>query len=126
MTRAYQRRLILGLVVVTLGIASLLTTTFLVQLVSADDPGKPRGRNALEPRASLNAQEQAQVFKLGRPWDGIGRGGMSQGQVSDFGDYPLFWLGEVFAGFNLQAARHVKYTAPAGAKSQDRVTFIYG
>jgi hypothetical protein len=126
MTRKLFERSGLALVALTLCLASFLATSVAIHTVKADDPGKPRGRNVPEAIATLTPQERAQAFQPGRPWDGVGRGGSNPVVPSSFQDYPLFWLGENFADFNLQAVRRVKYSAPAGAKSQDRVAFIYG
>jgi hypothetical protein len=100
--------------------------SFLIRAVAADDPGKPRARGAPEPIATMTAQERAERFRPGKPWDGAGQGGLSEHALEEFADYPVFWLGAAFEGYNLQSARHVRYSAPTGARGQDRVTFIYG
>jgi hypothetical protein len=126
MTGIYKRRRLAGIVIIAFAAGAFAATSLLGGMASADDPGKPRGRSNPEPLATLTSRERSEMFRPGKAWDGTGRGGLNERQISDFRDYPLFWLGDAFAGFNLQTVRHLKYDAPLGAMAQDRVTFIYG
>ena len=107
-------------------VGAFLITSAVIGSVAADQPGKQRGRGAPEPIAAMTAQERAERFKPGRPWDGVGQGGLSELSLEEFRDYPVFWFGPSVEGFNLQSVRHVKYSAPPGARGQDRLTLIYG
>jgi len=113
-------------VAMSFGLGAFLLVSSAIRVADADQPGKARGRLQPEAIPVLTAQDRAERFKPGRPWDGVGKGGIGQSGVESFADYPLFWLGERFGDFNLQTAQHVKYSAPAGARPADRVTFIYG
>jgi hypothetical protein len=79
----------------------------------------------------MTAAEQAARFQTGPTWQGRGKSGLSQQQAETFTDYPLFWLGESFAGYNLQGIVRAKYDPPAGippqfAHGEDVVAFFYG
>jgi hypothetical protein len=126
MTANPWRRSTRVLMTLLVAVGAFLICSFLIRAVAADDPGKPRARGAPEPIATMTAEERAERFKPGRPWDGVGQGGFSEHALEEFADYPVFWLGAAFEGYNLQSASHVKYSAPTGARSQDRLTFIYG
>jgi hypothetical protein len=52
----------------------------------------------------------------GEPWDSVGEGARTEEDVRAFSAFPLFWLGENFAGYNL--------TAIGG--DERTVTFRYG
>ena len=126
MTAVLRRSLTRVLMTLLCALGGFFVVSVLVSSVTADDPGKPRGRGAPEPIGIMTSQERSERFKPGKPWDGVGQGGLSELALEDFPDYPVFWLGASFAGYNLQSVRHVKYSAPAGARGQDRLTFIYG
>ena len=125
MTRALTGALTL-VVAVSVGFLAFMIVSSAIHVADADQPGKARGRVQPEPRPVLSSQIAPDRFRPGKSWDGVGRGGLDQNAIEGFSGYPLFWLGEVFADFNLQAALHVRYSAPEGAKAGDRVTFIYG
>jgi hypothetical protein len=114
------------LVTFLFGVGAFLIGSVLIHAVAADGPGKQRARGAPEPIATLTVEEKAERFRPGKPWDGVGQGGLSERALEEFADYPVFWFGASFEGYNLQSARHVTYAAPTGARGQDRLTFIYG
>lgn len=77
----------------------------------------------------MTPADWAKRYRPGPAWDGRGKGPMTQADVESFGDYPLFWLGDSFAGYNLQWVGRVQYDAPPdipNARPWDAVTFIYG
>jgi len=43
------------------------------------------------------------LFQPGPPWPGQGTQGIAQQEAEQLSDYPVFWLGEQVAGYNLQA-----------------------
>jgi hypothetical protein len=96
----------------------------IVTSTEAQDPGKSQ---VVVPRPTLTPQEKERFFQPGDPWDGKGVD-LTEAEASAFADYPLYWFGPSFRGFNLQTIQHVKYTAPEGATpaTMDRFTFIYG
>lgn len=65
----------------------------------------------------------------GDPWDGQGQQGLSQDDAEQFSDYPTYWLGEEFAGYNLQAIIREDYQPepPIPAyEAMDSLGFGYG
>ena len=58
----------------------------------------------------------------GEPWDGKGKGGISQSEADSFDDYSLFWLGPEYGGLNLQS---IVLNSPA-TPGVDEVYFVYG
>lgn len=94
------------------------------------------------PRRAMPPEERARRYHPGPTWDGVGRGRLTQADVDNFSDYPLFWLGESFGGFNLYAVNRTKYARPGPVAlatgpntppkplnlppEQDEVTFTYG
>lgn len=77
----------------------------------------------------LSAEERAERFQPGGPWQGKGEYGLSEDEARAFIDYPLYWLGETFAGYHLQEIIRNKYTPPSDIpahEAMDSVTFIYG
>src|ERR671911_1668605 len=93
------------LVTLLFGVGAFLIGSVLIHNVAADGPGKQRARGAPEPIATMTAEEKAERFRPGRPWDGVGQGGLSERALEEFADYPAFWLGASFEGYNLQSAR---------------------
>ena len=87
-------------------------------------------------RATSTPEERARRYEPGPPWDGRGTGPdqpgrWTQAHIDSFTHYPLFWLGESFAGYNLQAVlRGIPDDSEAAGRippsSYDRVTFFYG
>jgi hypothetical protein len=126
MRPGHARTLTKVLAAALFGAGGFLIASVLIGSVAADEPGKPRGRVTPEPVQTMTPQDRAERFKPGKPWDGIGQGGLGERDLEDFRDYPIFWLGPSFEGYNLQSVRHVKYSAPPGARGQDRLTFVYG
>lgn len=78
----------------------------------------------------MPAEERQKRFHPGPPWQGKGNDqGISQEEAENFADYPLFWLGESFAGYNLQSIIRQKYTPPPpipAHEAMDNVGFSYG
>jgi hypothetical protein len=76
---------------------------------------------------TLAPEERGRYYHPGPPWDGRGKGPMTQAQLESFGDYELLWLGDSFAGYNLQWIGHMQ-AGPSddGAPGWDAVTFVYG
>jgi hypothetical protein len=126
MTAHLRRTLTRVLITLLLAVGAFLIGSALIHVVAADNPGKQRARGAPEPIATMTPEEKAERFKAGKPWDAAGQGGLSERALEEFAQYPIFWLGASFEGYNLQSARQVKYSAPTGARGQDRLTFIYG
>jgi hypothetical protein len=119
-----RRRQRLGVLGAALGGFAI---AFLVVSTVRGGPGSQPG--TLPRRPVLTAQQRAERFQAGEPWQGRGRGPWSQADVDAFADYALVWLGEEFAGYHLQAVSRTKYDAPPDiptARPQDMVTFIYG
>lgn len=90
---------------------------------------KPIVENPIAP-PTLSAEEREARFHPGPPWQGKGNDqGISQQEAENFADYPLFWLGESFAGYNLQSIIRQKYTPSPPIPSHeamDSVGFSYG
>ncbi len=116
--------------------AGILTSVMIFLMVAcgggdpAQDAGsKPNGENSSEP-PTMSAEEREKRFHPGPPWQGKGNDqGISQAEAEKFADYPLFWLGESFAGYNLQSIVRQKYTPPPGIpthEAMDSVGFAYG
>lgn len=131
-----------AIVVVFLGaffIASRLTGQAAIRELP---PTQPPERGAVRVPPPMSPEERARRFQAGPLWDGKGKGSMTQADLDSFGDYPLFWLGETFGGFNLYAVNHIKYarsypvllgggpnTPPTPVNlppEHDEVTFTYG
>lgn len=97
--------------------------------LARDAGSKPNIGNPSEP-PSMPAEEREKRFHPGPPWQGKGNDqGISQEEAENFAEYPLFWLGESFAGFNLQSIIRQKYTPPPPIPSHeamDSVGFSYG
>lgn len=96
----------------------------------AQDAGsKPNIENPIEP-PPMPAEEREKRFHPGPPRQGKGNDqGISQEEAENFADYPLFWLGESFAGYNLQSIVRQKYTPPPGIpahEAMDSLGFAYG
>jgi hypothetical protein len=76
---------------------------------------------------TLPPEERGRYYHPGPPWDGKGKGPMTQAQLEAFSDYELLWLGQSFAGYNLQWVGHLRGgPGDDGAPAWDAVTFIYG
>ncbi len=117
----------------TLGIASLvgaLAATVIaagaVRLTLADEDGGKQNGGELAAAATLAPEERDRLYHAGPAWDGRGGGPMAEEDVKAFRDYPLLWLGESFAGYNLQWIGHVKGGRPGERDARDAVTFVYG
>ncbi len=107
---------------------------FLMVACGGGDPiqdagSKPNVENPSE-LPTMPVAEREQRFHPGPPWQGKGNDqGISQAEAENFADYPLFWLGESFAGYNLQSIVRQKYTPPPGVpahEAMDSVGFSYG
>ncbi len=107
---------------------------FLMVACGGGDPArdvgsKPNGENPSGP-PSMPAAEREKRFHPGPPWQGKGNDqGISQQDAEKFADYPLFWLGESFAGYNLQSIIRQKYMPPPpipAHEAMDSVGFSYG
>lgn len=93
-------------------IASFITI-LIADRVIAGDPTSIPSDATLPPgavRRLLPPEEQARRYQSGPAWDGIGRGTLTQADIDSFGDYPLFWLGESFGGYNLWSVSRTRYT----------------
>ncbi|MDP9373618.1 MAG: hypothetical protein M3Q65_14435 [Chloroflexota bacterium] len=122
--------------VLGLALAGVAAATFVFLLLSdvrmglAQPPGpRPGSTDTPWTPPTLTARERAERFQPGPPWQGKGKRGIAQQEAEVFTDYPLFWLGGSFAGYNLQAIVRERYTPPAGVPARyaaDGVTFIYG
>lgn len=55
-----------------------------------------------------------------------GHGPFSAEELKAFSEFPLLWLGESFAGYNLQWAGHIERGEPGARDAWNAVTFIYG
>lgn len=91
----------------------------------------PPGASQPAPRPTMTPEQRTQQFQPGPPWTGRGDGSgrLGRTEIDSFAEYPLFWLGESFAGYNLQNVEHVKQDAPLGASPQhpqDVVHVEYG
>src|SRR5688572_11098819 len=76
-------------------------TPLIDERIEADSGLRERGDFAPgEP--TMSPQERIERFQPGPPWDGRGTGSMTQGDMEAFADYPIFWLGDSFAGYNFQ------------------------
>lgn len=106
-----------------------LVASFLVTLIAA--------RSAVSDNSVVNVSEEfgtgpinTEMFHPGPEWNGSKDGyGISQTEARNFQDYSLFWLGESFAGYNLQAIVHYTYTPTGNTPSyeaMESVTFGYG
>ena len=64
----------------------------------------------------------------GDPWDGTPRYGLSQQEAETFQDFPLFWLGPSFAGYNLQGIVHqvAEMPPPGPHATGNQATLVYG
>jgi hypothetical protein len=83
----------------------------------------------MEPPGIMTAQQRAERFQAGLPWDGRGVGALDENAVNSFTRYPLYWLGTDFGGYNLQAVNDLRYDAPANipnARAQDSISMAYG
>ena len=79
---------------------------------------------------TMSPEQRARVFRTGTPWDGSSQHGRwSRADLEAFADYPLFYLGENFEGYNLTAVRREKYEPGPGFPESlrtDTVVFTYG
>lgn len=99
---------------------------------------KPGDPGEVKPRPTMTEDQRAERFQPGQPWDGEGPQfrsgsqppqGITQTEAEAFTDYPVFWLGESFGGFNLQSIVRNKYDPPAGIpdhEAMDTLGFAYG
>jgi hypothetical protein len=92
------------------------------------DEGQPRYNVQLQPGPSLSSQQRAEMLTPGKPWDGVGRGTVTQTDVDTFSEFPLMWTGTQVLGFNLQEVQRASYAAPAsvGGGGENSVRFLYG
>lgn len=102
----------------------------LINRTEAQSPNPRPSSTVVAPQATMTAQERAERFQAGQPWDGIGPlGSLMQEDLETFTDLPVFWLGDQFGGYNLQWIGRVKYDPPTNApnaRSWDAVTLVYG
>jgi hypothetical protein len=79
---------------------------------------------------TMRPEEMAEIFRPGRPWDGIGRdGSLTEEEFASFSDFSQFWIGPSFEGYNLQSIQRIKYNVPPGVPSiqaWDAITLTYG
>ena len=119
----------------TFGFTGLLSAVAVFVLITGIGIGlalgtetKPVVNQPIDPPA-MSAEDRAERFQPGPVWEGTGPQGISQQEAEAFADYPLFWLGESFAGYNLRAIHREQFTPPAGVPSiyaTDSVSFSYG
>src|SRR5919106_5875507 len=98
MTDDLRLRFTRVLVTLLSGVVAFLVGSVLIHAVAADGPGKQRARGAPEPIATMTVEERAERFRPGKPWDGVGQGGLGEGALEEFADYPIFWFGASFEG----------------------------
>lgn len=116
----------LRLIVTGLG-AAIVGFALVVGIGVGLTPGRTSGYPGT-PQA-LSATERAQRFQPGNAWTGQGRQGISQAEAERFADYPLFWLGDRYAGFHLRAIHHEQFRPPPGVPdryAREGVSFSYG
>lgn len=113
----------------------IAAVTFVLIVSLGDGAARGSGRKSSQAgesreRPTMSAEERATRFQAGEPWQGKGQHqGISQEEAERFPDYPLLWLGERFAGYNLQAIVRQKYDPPAGIpahEAMNSVGFAYG
>jgi hypothetical protein len=86
-------------------------------------PGEPHGPGL------LTAQELAERFHPGPPWNGQGSGRLAQADLEQLRGFPAYWPGERVGIYNLQAVGHADGATPsgrAGNRPREVVTLIYG
>lgn len=96
-------------------VAAVVTVLLVSRAVAGEQARPPSSR-----RPTLSAEERAKRFQPGPAWDRVGKGSMGQEDIETFSDYSLLWLGETFAGYNLQRVERSTYAG------RDEVTLIYG
>lgn len=110
-------------IIVTALIAAVISFSSMLALGARGD----HDTHELPP--TLTDQEREALFNPGPEWDGQGRQGISQKEAEAFADYPIFWLGQEFAGYNLQAIIRENYVPepPIPAyEAMNSVGFGYG
>jgi hypothetical protein len=103
-----------------------------VGVLRPDHPVRGPGE-AVPTSRPLTPEERADRYRPGPPWDGKGRAGKqpnfrTQAEMEAFADFPLFWLGPEFGGYNLTIIEHVKSEQPSrpGLDALNQVGFLYG
>jgi hypothetical protein len=113
--------------------AAVASTAFVVTLLLANQiakgqqgTGRPGSVGAPDGPPVLSPQERATHYQAGSPWDGKarGRGSWNKQELDDFAEFPLFWLGESFAGYHLQLVERMKYPAGTGHPSTRGANFV--
>jgi hypothetical protein len=115
-------------------VASIITSQVVTGQPGQQPPpaqGRQPAPGQVTTRTPMTTVERLARFQAGDPWRGQGKTGLTQQQVDTFPDYRLFWLGESFAGYNLQGIVRAKYEPPSAippqyAHGEDVVSFVYG
>jgi hypothetical protein len=73
---------------------------------------------------TLTAEERAELFRPGDVWAGRGVQGLSELDAASFDEYPVFWLGPSFAGYNLHVILREQYDPETPALAYEAMNAV--